>query len=163
MYKLIIESNIGDYLKDKVGTIYKVTGISVNIIFNEETMKEEGRLLYEGVDVGDSSGQLYIISGHLVEKATEEEVDEYMLGNYTFGPQVSSDGKVVTKTKLSLGKPSKNNSAKSKQVKVRTINDVLDEVLHVKGLIKMLGDEDGQYKRRLGKLAEEFNTYSKDA
>lgn len=170
MYRITVASKVGDYIKNSTGIIYKITGISINIAFNEQTGRDEVRLLFEAVDAKELNGNFFIINGYMVSPATNEEVDRYVLGELESG-LLNDKNKSFTKDLFNDNLEESMNNKQSNDIssdnwtlenennpynkpfpEVKTIDELLDEYLDYQNLIEVLGDKDGKYKDKLIEL-----------
>lgn len=147
MYQIFVDFKIGDYLKDKAGNIYELTKLSVNVEFNIEAKKDKPHILLQGLNAREPWGRSFILQYHQVVKATKEEVDNYILSNNTPNHVKNFDINKALSTK-----PPK----KANEIKVRTLDEVLDETIRYEYLIEVLGDDDGSYERKISSLKDEF-------
>lgn len=158
MYRITVASKVGDYVIDNAGEfIYEITGVSISISFNEELGKEEIRLLFEGVDAKDPEGPFYLINGHEVRPATDEEVDSYILDDYESLEKLFDE---EPEEEIVEQSSEEYDSTKKKQDDVPTIDDLLDKYIDYKALIEIVGDEDGVYKNKLIELEEKMRNYN---
>lgn len=151
MYQIFIDFKVGDYLKDNTGRIYELTKVSVSIEFNVQTKRDTPRVLLQGVDAREPWGKFFILQYHQVVKARKEEVDNYVL----------SEEKVnnfdISRTVMTKPYEKKHQKVeKQKEVKVLSLDEILDETLRYERLIETLGDEDGLYKKKIESLKNDF-------
>lgn len=186
MYKLIIESGIGDYLTDDDGKVYEVTGVTVSIYLDEETYEEKAHVLFEAVDSMNPDGERVLLDSLTVYPATMEEIEEYLgvfnelefdyedsefsseefpeLIQRRIQERVSNSADLELQNffnEIEENERSKKikmaNNAREKEInKLDKINKILDEYLDYDNMIEKLGDPDGKYSEHIYFLKQEF-------
>lgn len=181
MYNININHRLGDYVKVDE-KIYQLVNINVDLYFNEQYMRDIAVIKYLAVDAINPWGPLYSLPAGSLQKTTPQEVDDYILGDDNldelfggnfddddddsddfdeFEPEMVHDFDSTTTEHTTTNLKGAGNAMRDEKIsKVRTVDDVLDEKNTVELLIKIIGDENGEYKEILEGLKAEFEEFA---
>lgn len=186
MLNVEIKHQLGSYVKTNKGEIFEIVQIAINVVFNNEIMKEEITVCYLAVDPRLEWGETNLFLDQEIKSVGDTEVEDYIL--YSQGYEVPQEQpewfqaqeqpewfeaheqnkyfqeqeELELQMKFQALHPSEylfggsTDQVQSLEKKERTIDNILDETLDYRGLIEHFGDEDGEYKQRLYELSKEF-------
>lgn len=177
MYNVLIKHELGSYVKNSFGEVFEIVQISINISFDHELMEDSVIVSYLAVDPRSEWGQVNMFTEDDIRRASDEEVDKYVLSSpdsseyedefeemYKFPAAEEFEG-LFSQEIPQVSKPALANAEEAEfvdsaeyveVVKERTTDEILDETLDYKSLIKSFGDEDGKYQSRIDELYKEF-------